>query len=254
MIRSLVEWRENIRYRALAETYQIGPGYKRIYFYHVRKAAGTSINHIFLSLGGEDGSVVYGRLAKAPRYQLISGDKVFVGWNTTAIARGNFFYAFSHRPMHELILPPNTYTFTCLRDPVKRVLSHYNMLLEMRQNDDPHPIFKLECKWLGDGFRDFLAGIPRMHLLNQLYMFSERFDVTEAFDNIMSCGHILFVDSFDAGINQLAKSLELPLRSSHVRRTSVKARIDETEQDRLLEMLKPEYALYERVRKAVCDA
>ena len=76
------EIRRGIRevpYIWLASRYRIGPeDYRRIYFYHVRKAAGTSLNHAMLSLGGEDGQDVYRRMHES--YRLISGDKIFVGW------------------------------------------------------------------------------------------------------------------------------------------------------------------------------
>jgi hypothetical protein len=134
---------------------------------------------------------------------------------------------------------------------VERILSHYHMLLGMRRNNPAHPAFKIEGGWLGDGFSDFLERIPREHLLNQLYMFSERFDVSEAFDNILSCGHVVLVEEFNTGLAQLADKLGLPLRPIHMRMTRNRRHFENRDLDHLREMLEVEYRLYERVRRAI---
>ena len=154
----------------LAKNYSIGDEYKRIYLFHIRKTGGTSLNQIFLGLGGEDGKDVYTKLAKTPNHRVKSDDQLFVGWNKKLIESGNYFYAFSHIPKHKLILPNNTFTITFLRDPVKRVISHYKMLYYYQVNSINHPCMKTEGAWLGECFQDFLERIPYEHLLNQLYI------------------------------------------------------------------------------------
>jgi hypothetical protein len=124
------------------------------------------------------------------------------------------------------------------------------MLLEMQLHNSCHPAFKTEVKWLGEGFSDFLDRIPREHLLNYLYMFSEAFDVDEAFDNIMCCDFVLLVDDFDAGVKQIAEELSLPLEPMHIRKTGVQTLPGRAELERLHDMLEPEYALCDRVREA----
>ncbi len=245
------EIRRGIRevpYIWLASRYRIGPeDYRRIYFYHVRKAAGTSLNHAMLSLGGEDGQDVYRRMHES--YRLISGDKIFVGWRQVSIEGGRYFYAFSHIPMHRLALPPRTYTFTCLRDPVGRVVSHYKMLVNYRDNNVPHPCMVDEGPWLGSSFSDFLDNIPREHLQNQIYMFSASFDLNEAFDNILSCSRVLFVEDFERGLDQLAGDLGVKLQVRHAKRAANDAPISADERERLRDMLSPEYELIGRVRR-----
>ena len=41
---------EEKKYRKIASRYNIS-GYKRIYLIHIRKTGGTSLNHMFLSMG-----------------------------------------------------------------------------------------------------------------------------------------------------------------------------------------------------------
>jgi len=237
-----------VPYMWLASRYHIGAeDYRRVYFYHVRKAAGTSLNHAMLSLGGEDGQDVYRRMHES--YRLISGDKIFVGWRQVSIEGGRYYYAFSHIPMHRLALPPRTYTFTCLRDPVERVVSHYKMLVNYRDNNVPHPCMVEEGPWLGGSFSDFLDNIPREHLQNQIYMFSASFDLNEAFDNILSCSRFLFVEDFERGVKQLAVDLGVELPVRHAKRADNQAPLRAEDRDRLREMLAPEYELIERVRR-----
>jgi hypothetical protein len=247
-VRRIQRYLQSLRYAWLTRAYRIGPGgYRRIYFYHVRKAAGTSLNHMFLALGDEPGAEVYAWLPNENR--TISNDKVFVGWSKRLIEQGYYFYAFSHLPMHAFTLPPDTYTFTCLRDPAQRVISHYKMLVKYRDNNVPHPCVDEEGPWLGRSFDDFLTNIPRQHLLNQLYMFSDSFDVDEAYANITGCNRFFFVQDFAKGVAGLAADLDLPLEPIHTRQIDEEPDIPAAATARLREMLAPEYDLCARLQE-----
>jgi len=58
---SLADLAKDRKYRQIAK-YNIANKFQRIYLYHIQKTGGTSLNHMFLSLGGEDPSDVYRRL------------------------------------------------------------------------------------------------------------------------------------------------------------------------------------------------
>ena len=235
---------EDARFWWLTRSVQVGNSYRRIYFYHVRKAGGTSINHMFLG-----GKPVYSRLSKTHHYRMLNNDRVFVGWNQRIIEQGYYFYAFSHIPAHQLTLPPDTFTFTCLRDPARRVVSHYKMLLETAHGLAPeHESFTEESTWMGENFGDFLDRIPREHLLNQLYMFSPSFDPDEAYDRITNCAHWFLTEQFEAGIATLSEKLGLDLKPLHTRRTSIDPQLTTADHARLREVLAPEYVLYERLQ------
>ena len=133
-----------------ARNYLIGDTHKRVYHYHIPKTGGTSLNYIFLALAGEQSSITYKRLLDSPSQRVIVDDKVYVGWNRWLIRRGNYFYAWSHRPKHKLTLPEHTFTVTCLRDPESRVLSHYSELLSYRQHNVHHPYMRQAGHWLGN--------------------------------------------------------------------------------------------------------
>jgi len=230
--------------------YDIPGGFRRIYHFHVQKTGGTSLNHMFLALGGEDPRHVYGRLAgrDVKVRETISNDKIFVGWDKRLIQQGRYFYAFSHLARHQLRLPEGTFTVTCLRDPAERVLSLYREFLEYKINDVDHPCRTYSDKWLGNSFADFLNNIPKDELLQQLYMFSRQMQVTEALDGILSCSHILRNENFSVDCDVLSRKLQIDLQPMHIRRTSIKTDIDQGQLDRLRDLLEPEYRLLEHLQ------
>lgn len=71
-------------------------------------------------------------------------------------------------------------------------------------NKIPPPCLKIEGKWLGSCFSDFISEIPKEHLLNQLYMFSKDFDVDEAVDNVARCSHFSFTEARSHGLAELS--------------------------------------------------
>ena len=238
----------DIRFYKIASGYNLC-GHKRLYLIHIRKTGGTSLNNMFLSLSGGDPASLYNQLAAAPGYRLLSGGMIYVGWDVDRINKGNYFYGFSHAPLHKLDLPEGTFTITCFRDPVKRVVSHYRMLLEYRENNIDHPCMEIEGKWLGECFDDFLQRIPKQHLLNQFYMFSDCFDVDQAVEQVEKLSHYFFTDDFNNGIESLNRKTGLDLLPIHARKTTISAQITDESLARLGEMMAEEYRFLERIRK-----
>jgi hypothetical protein len=105
----------------------------RIYQYHVRKTAGTSLDSSFWALGGAE-------VEEASRREETEAVKPgephlrFVRHDPELIARGDYFYASSHLPMYAVTVPPGTFTVTILRDPAARVISYYRYLLWVRRH------------------------------------------------------------------------------------------------------------------------
>lgn len=240
---------ESVRSTRYPRDYHIAGGFQRIYLYHIRKTGGTSLNQMFLALSGVDGEGAYDRLARARHLRLGVEAKVYVGWNKRLIERGRYFYAFSHLPAHKLTLPERTFTITCLRDPVARALSLYRMLVEYRDKDIPHPMMARQGQWLGNTLGDFMERVPRAHLQRQLFMFSETFSPTEAFDRIMACSHVFFVEDFAAGVESLSARLGLRLQPVHAKRSAQPVSVNPAELDQLRQRLEPEYALCALVRQ-----
>ena len=243
---SLPSWAPgSTRYRSPID---LKTGDRRVYHVHVRKTAGTSINHAFLRLAGEGDAERYAALAKLERHELDADGFRFVGWDAKLINRGNYFYAFSHLPFWQLSLPPKTYLLTCLRDPVKRVLSHYQMLSEYRDKNLSHACRATEEPWLGDSLLDFIERMPAAHLLNQLWMFSKRLDVEEALGNLRRMSRVLFNEDLASGVEVMSRDLGLPLAVDR-RGQSSPLQFDPAHVDALRSRLDPEYRLIAAVRR-----
>lgn len=225
----------------------IGDVEKPIYHFHVRKTAGTSLNFAFLSNGGNSQDL-FQKLLKKWNKRIVEQDKIFVGWNTCLLNKGQFHFAFSHTPHHQIKIPKHVYTFTCLRDPVERILSHYNMLLLYRKTGVFHSGMRQEIKWLGKDFGEFLTNVPKNHLLNQLYMFSKKFDLAESIDVLEGLNKVIFTEDLERGIKELENDTGWTLPLYHIQKNTEKALIGAQELIRLRDVLKPEYDLIDRLK------
>jgi len=221
-----------------------------IYYYHIRKTGGTSIHYAFLSHSGAANlDDFYQKIAHKKNQRVIANDKIFVGWNKRLIEGGKYFYGFAHTPAHELRLPKNTFTFTCLRDPARRVISHYKMLSYYRKNNIAHPCMRVEGAWLGDSLDDFIKNMPKNHLMNQLYMFSKNYNVAEAEEKIRACSTYFFTENINEGMADLSAKLKLELALSHQKKYDISIPISESQMAHLKEKLALEYRLLKQLKK-----
>lgn len=224
------------------------PAYKRVYHYHIRKTAGTSLNAAFWALAGLDLETMSG----ASRVQ--RNGLTFVRRTRSLIEKGDYFFANSHSPAHRLQLPRNTYTVTILRDPAARVASFYRYLLWAKANPQASNIEpgidKLQAlaPTVCHGFRSFLERAPPRFLFAQLFMFSEDLDPIEAADNALACSMVCFTETFSGDLKKLAAALELDLTEKHERQFGETVTLTEEEGKLLRELLAPEYTMLERVR------
>lgn len=216
-------------------------GFLRVYHHHIRRSGGTSVNAAFFNTGGD------GFRAKEPLLAgqgwMVHGGRVFVAHNKFLIERGEYFFARSHSPAHDVQLPPGTFTITVLRDPVQRVISHYNLLAEWEAKDVRHPSRAVEGPWLGASFTDFLARIPREHLFRQLYTFSPRLSVDEAQAALAKVDAVLVLEQLADGLGLLGQRLGLDLALFHEKASTPVLPVSDADRATLRDLLEPEYAL-----------
>lgn len=227
---------------------QISP----IYHYHIRKTAGTSINYAFIKeLLNGDVEKNYALLAKKYNHRLYNQEQIIVGWNKKLINSCKYSFAFSHLPYHKVNLKDkSTYTITCLRNPIDRLISHYNMLMHYKKNSVSHECMRTEGVWLGKSFSDFLNNVPENHLKNQLFMFSERMELNEAIDNISKLNKVLFTDNLATDLNQLGKEVGLNLESFNKKSYNTKSEINDSDKNMLIEMLGEEITFYNTLKNS----
>jgi hypothetical protein len=237
---------QSVRLRAARG--RLGGRWRRVFHHHVRKTAGTSLNAAFWALAGLD-------LATLGRRQKARGRGLtIVRHDLARIARGDWLYANAHTDAHRVVLPPDTFTVTILRDPVARVRSLYRYLLWAR--DDPragvldpyYTSLQEEAVWLGASFGEFLERVPPEHLERQLWMFSATGDVDEAADRLGRVDAVLFTESFADDLTALARRLGLPLAPRRERSFGADVTLSSAEMALARERLAREIALVERLR------
>jgi hypothetical protein len=198
---------------------------------------------MFLDLESGNGSRIYRELIRSKQHRYIGKRYVFVGWNKTLLEEGNYFYGYSHIPLHKITVPANTFTITILRDPVQRVLSHFKMLKEEAQKQNPSSWFQFEKQYYAERIEEFVGRLPKQHLLNQIYMFSERFDIKKAADRIKRCNAWFFTDRFQNGVSRINSKLNLKLEPIHIRSSQIRCHLSQKEGAILRNALQPEYDL-----------
>lgn len=227
-------------------------GYKRVYHFHIRKSAGTSVNAAFWALGGLS-------LKKLKREPIAIGKNIiFVRNSKTLIEDGNYHYANSHFPFWALDIPKETFTFCFFRDPYQRLVSLYKYLkwvqempIEAKKTDPYFVSLKKEARFVENGFSDYLDNLSKKHLMNQLFMFSKDLNIEEAVDNVNKVSAVFFQHNFDNSIQSLSQILNLGLTIKSERRHSNKLSIDISvpEKNKAIQFLEPEYRFYNIIKK-----
>lgn len=220
-------------------------GFDRIYCYHIRKTAGTSLALAFMNLDGPGAEEA--RKADITDGWVVHGGRTYVFHNKYLLEQGNYFYGFSHAAMHELKTPDNSLRITLLRDPAARLISYYRMLMRWERNDIPHPARAAEGKYLGSSFSEFLDRVPRQHFLRQLYVFSRNFDVDEALENLSKVNFIISTERYNEHLRALAAVTELNLPGIVENRGDDTITVSAEDRARVRDHLAAEYAMIDAV-------
>jgi len=240
---------ESANARWLSSRSKIGQAkYRRIYFYHVQKAGGSSIRRAFYNLSTarkQVGQVFHSNDVR----RAILDKRVYVSHHQGLIDQGYYFFASSHLPMSALTLPPKTFTFTCLRDPIKRFLSRYRELLYFSEYEPDKFHLNVVKDWFSSDFMTMIDAVPDEELLFQLRMFSEGLDVDEAVTNVQSLSYYFLTSKINQGMQYLINHLDLPLEVYHNRKTKYDYRPTVKEMKVLQDRLRPEINMYKRLKE-----
>jgi hypothetical protein len=239
------------RAKRLSSRYRLGDQgqYRRIYFYHVQKAGGSSLKTTFYELSGKGRAELHPLLTRPP-FRHFEGNLVYVSWDKRLIEGGDYFFAGTHYPASEFTLPDATFTVTCLRNPVDRILSRYRELVQYSQTEPDHIHLQEVQDWFSVDFDAFIQNMPRTELLHQLHMFSPDYDVDQAFERVVSCTHFFVLEDYEDGVKQLGIKLGLDLKPKHIRATRKDTVPPADTLARLEALIEPEIRLYQRVSEA----
>ena len=78
-------------------------------------------------------------------------------------------------------------------------------------------------------------------------MFDGNYDIDTAFDAVQQIDHVMYLEDFDRGIDQLNAKLGINLKTSHRRRSGHRFEPDSNSINQLKEMLEPEYRFLNRL-------
>lgn len=221
--------------------------YRRIYMYHVRKTAGTSMAFAFMRLADTDPYLIERRLARFT-FAYSNGFR-YVANNPTLIRQGNYFFAHGHAPEYAVDPPETgTFKFTILRDPIDRVLSLYRYLAQpeadlsfaMTAPDE-------QRRWAMEGFDSFLDQIPSGYITNQLHMFSRSGSVDEAVECLGKLNMVLRTERIDLDLARLQEALGLQLSLSRQRASLFSFTPTDAQRDRLHDLLKLEFEMLRQI-------
>jgi hypothetical protein len=243
--------RRMLKAPSLYREYEFLNDYKRVYHYHIRKTAGASLNFAFWSYSGLSPKKIRKQLSKSGGWYLTEDGKIFVGGKPLLLAQGKYFFGRSHIPSHILVIPEDTFTVSIFRNPIARVLSHYKMMLTAQKNKENHiPPFGLDRLDRPITLNDFMDHVPPEHLKRQLYMYSKKMILQEAFDNIMDlCTYYFFTEEFSEGLATMSTILGLKLEEYHEHKSKTKPEISSSELDRLHEELEDEFRLIKMLKE-----
>lgn len=165
-----------------------------IHFIHIRKTGGTFFNKSILSSICANYDDLYSKACTPPHVVECEG-KICIGWRTDFLSNLPILYSFSHNPFWTLKYDEKVTYITIFRDPVKRLVSHYKMLLFLNEVNKNRADFDKNKYLTWDSFDEFIQFVPLWHLQHQLYMFSKDFDISEAMHNVDKLDHFSFTDS-----------------------------------------------------------
>jgi len=222
---------------------------KRIYFFHIRKCGGTSLNKAFIRFYFKKKEKFYYSKIVKNFFKKITNkqNQTIIGWNKLSINIFKFNYAWSHHSFDDIRIRDKTFKFCIFRDPTDRLISWYN---EFLNNKDHDAFKKLKHKKIRNIF-SFLNLIPKNEIQSQLYTFSKKYNLNIAKKNILKLDKIYFFEDIKKyGYKYLINDFEIKnLKIKHERKSKKIVKLSNLEKTKIKKYLKCEYQFYNFVKK-----
>jgi hypothetical protein len=146
------------------------------------------------------------------RYRVINNGFIVQTSNIPLFEQGNYHYGCTHIPSWKIQVPSNTFTISIFRNPIKRIISHYNDIKGKVERGEKHSFLHEESRFLGSSFTDFVDKLPPEKLQSQLYNFSKDYNLDEAVKKINSLNLILTLEDIANGIQEINSRLGIDLQ------------------------------------------
>ncbi len=219
--------------------------YNSIYYFHILKAGGTSINFAFIRFFfNKKYKEAYAKISSSVLNRIVSPKKkVVIGWNRFSINHFNFSYAWSHQPYKNLNLKSSTFKFVIFRDPSERIISYYKEFLQNKK----HPAFKKFKNKNIKGIIEFINLLPKSIICNQLYIFSKKFNLDEAKKNLNNLNLILFQKDLKKNkYSDFKKFLNISkLKFKHERKSKISLNLNKKEKEQIRKKVKLDKKFYD---------
>jgi len=225
-----------------------------IYFYHIQCTGGRSLMQSILHQFPNPADV-WKRCHTASEGPVVKvGDYRIAPWYP--IPPSGVDLAWSHVPFDGVILPPDTFTVTVLRDPTQRFVAWYKMVRRFERMN-PRPVtLQPYYQYLGANIIETAKNVPLGLRWAQVRHFSPKLDVDEAVEHITALSYYFRLERFEAGLEHLRKAWGLALPHLRIRDTHETPRVEqliqkELKQPQLVELRKLldlEYQLMGRLR------
>ena len=239
------------------------------HFYHIPKTGGRSIVSAFgeldspnMNLSTEDmWGFVVDRITSRENYDSMGSSLNIHGFDIRTY--GSKFLTFGHNTYHRVFSAAQEQgpsreqmesccSFTVVRDPLSRIFSYYKEYLEELFRDNTTTSIHELCpksdrelyerkEWT---FEDFIKALPNERKLEQVYYFSETFDINEAIGNIEKLSSVVICEKNKKGISSISKHIGLDLKVEHGFSRSSSYKISKREMEFASKELELEYDFY----------
>jgi len=229
----------------------------KTHFYHIPKTAGRSIIVSFLRRIHTESHLtdkfMYKDLVnRSGKYK--NDNMCMSGWNPKSY--GQHFFTFGHHTYHaehcKNARKHLTHSITSIRKPFDRLFSLYKEHLFERKNGRAisTTIKNVPDTMFDDmTFGNFVKRLPKKRLLEQLYYFSDSYNINEAIENVSKLTHVFFVDDILNDRDSYAGKTKTYLCISNAFRREIDYKISKKERSFINKLIKDEIKFYTNLKK-----
>ena len=228
----------------------------KTHFYHIPKTAGRSIivsfsRTIFKDKLANDKDI-YNTLVKNNGNYVFDNKKI-CGWQPKQY--GKHYFTFGHHPYHANhcfdARKTLNYHITSLRKPEERVFSLYKEHLfekKLKRAISTNINSKKNCMFSEGTFGNFIERLSQKRLLEQLYYFSDTYNIEEALVNVSNLNGIFLCGNIQETRDTYSGTAGVYLYINYGFSNILDYKVSKEEHDYLIERLEQEQEFYNKAK------